>query len=137
MRQLKNNYLRMKKNKQLGICMDHSTAYLMEKCNDLVVSNKIVIEPISREEDDNLERHEENEFNKEHQQHQSAFYKKIGELIRNYDEVILFGPTDAKNELLNRLRKDHHFENVRIVIENTQMMTESQMQSYFKAFYKW
>lgn len=126
----------MKKNKQLGICMDHSTAYTMEIYNELVVSNKVILEPISREEDDNLERHEENEFNKEHHQHQLAYYKKIGDIIRNYDEVLIFGPTDAKNELLNLLRKDHHFENIKIEIQNTDMMTEPQMQTYFKAYFK-
>jgi hypothetical protein len=126
----------MKKNKQLGICMDHSTAYIMEMTNDMIVSTTVVLEPIAKEEEDNLERHEENEFNKEHQQHQLAYYKKIGDMIRNYQEVVLFGPTDAKSELLNLLRKDHHFENINIEIENTQKMTEPQMQNFFKEFFK-
>ena len=36
--------------------------------------------------------------NKE-QHEQSDYYKKLGETIKNYTEVLLFGPTDAKVEL--------------------------------------
>jgi stalled ribosome rescue protein Dom34 len=37
------------------------------------------------------------------QHEQSDYYKKIGEAIKNYQEVLLFGPTNAKTELLNLL----------------------------------
>jgi stalled ribosome rescue protein Dom34 len=46
--------------------------------------------------------------NKEQQIHE-AYYKEILAKILGYDHMLLFGPTNAKNELLNYLKIDLHF----------------------------
>ncbi len=53
--------------------------------------------------------------NKEQQQ-QSEYYKTLGETIKNYDDVLLFGPTNAKVELLNILKADISF-SIKLKIE--------------------
>ena len=69
--------------------------------------------------------------NKEqHQQHE--YYKKIGAVIRNYSNVILFGPTNAKVELLNVLKADHNFEKIEIEVEKTDKMTENQQHAFVR-----
>jgi hypothetical protein len=125
----------MKKDKQLGICMDHSNALLIELSNDTMVSQKIESESIQKVESDNIDSHEIE--GREHHQHQSAYYKKISDVILNYQEVLLFGPTDAKNELFNLIKEDHDFENIKIEIKNTDKMTEQQMYAFVIAFFEW
>lgn len=69
--------------------------------------------------------------NKE-QHEQSEYYKKLGETIISYDEVILFGPTDAKIELFNVLRADQRFAKIKIEIKQTDKMTENQEHAFVR-----
>jgi hypothetical protein len=57
-------------------------------------------------------------------------------VIKDYDEVILFGPTDAKNELLNLLKNDHHFEKIRFTVKTSDNMTENQRHAYVIEYFK-
>ena len=67
--------------------------------------------------------------NKE-RQWQTEYYKKLEEVIINYDEVILFGPTNAKVELLNILRANHLYREIKIYLEQTDKMTENQQHGF-------
>jgi hypothetical protein len=59
------------------------------------------------------------------QQHQQKeYYKKLADRIRHYREVFVFGPTHAKNELVNLLSGDHLFEGIKITVEPEDKMTE-------------
>lgn len=69
-----------------------------------IISSKFMIE----EKENSLDKGESQMHSKE-QHWQSEYYKKLGVAIRNYDDVILFGPTDAKAELYNKLKEDHLF----------------------------
>ena len=72
--------------------------------------------------------------NKE-QHEQSEYYKEIATVIRNYDDVILFGPTDAKVELVNILKADHHFVNIKIEVKETDKMTENQEHAFVSEYF--
>ena len=52
--------------------------------------------------------------------------------VKNYDEVILFGPTDAKVELFNILKADQHFDKIKIDIKQADKMTENQQHAFVK-----
>ncbi|MCX6320344.1 MAG: hypothetical protein NTX93_00850 [Bacteroidia bacterium] len=125
----------MKKNKHLGICMDHSNAFLMELANDTIVTNNIVSESAHPEKEFNLYKSEKLIHIKEQHQ-QSSYYKKLSDIIKNYQEVVLFGPTEAKSELLNLLKADHLFENIKIEIIDSDKMTENQMQAFVREYFK-
>jgi len=125
----------MKKNKQLGIWMDHSNAYLLELANDAIIENIIVSESLNENEEYSSEKHEKQIHTKEQHQ-QSDYYKRIVDSIKNFQEVVLFGPTDAKNELFNLLKADHLFDNIKIEIKNSDKMTESQMHSFVLGYFK-
>lgn len=125
----------MKNIKQLGIWMDHSNAYLMELTNDTIVANNIVSELADPEAEFNFYKGEKL-IHKKEQYLQLSYYKKLGETIKKYQEVVLFGPTDAKNELLNLLRNDHLFENIKIEVMNSDKMTDSQMQTFVREYFK-
>jgi stalled ribosome rescue protein Dom34 len=111
----------MKNSKQIGICMDHSIAFLLE-----ITNSKIIRTTISSEftHDDKVFGFHKNE-NQMHTKEKSLlldYYKKISAVILQFNEVILFGPTDAKTELLNILKVDHLFANIKIDIKNTDKM---------------
>ena len=89
----------MTKTKNLGIWMDHASAHVMEIA-DPMVTNIVECESTHEEKEKTLQKGESMMHNKEQQQ-QGEYYKSLGETIKNYDDVLLFGPTDAKVELLN------------------------------------
>jgi len=59
----------------------------------------------------------------------------LGAIIKNYREVLLFGPTDAKHELQNMLHKDHLFADIKITVEQADKMTENQQHAFVRAHY--
>lgn len=125
----------MKNIRQLGIWMDHSNAYLMELTNDSILTNRVVSEFSKQEAELNHYKGEKLIHKKEHHL-QLDYYKKIGDIIKMYQEVVLFGPTDAKNELLNMVKTDHLFNEIKIEVENSDKMTESQMHTFVRDYFK-
>jgi hypothetical protein len=120
--------------KQLGIWMDHSNAYLMEFTNDIIV-HRIVSELAKNDAEFNFYKGEKL-IHKKEQHLQLSYYKKIGDFIKKYQDVILFGPTDAKNELLNLIKTDHLFEDIKIEVRNSDKMTEEQMRTFVRNYFK-
>jgi len=125
----------MKNIKQLGIWMDHSNAYLLEIINDTIVTDRVVSELYDPEAEFNFYKGEKL-INKKERHMQLKYYKKLGEIIKKYQEVVLFGPTDAKSELLNLIKTDHLFEDIKIEVINSDKMTEGQMQTFVQEYFK-
>jgi len=124
----------MKTNKKLGIWMDHANAHLMEFTLDPITTKTItskftpaVREIIIRKGEDHLHRKE--------QQQQSDYYQQLGEVVKEYSDVILFGPTDAKAELYNALLADQQLKDVTIKMEQTDKMTENQQHAFVKNYF--
>ncbi len=114
--------------------MDHSRATLMNFTGDSLESRTIESGFTHQEKEESLGRSEKLMHNKE--QHQQAdYYKKVGEAIRQYDDVLLFGPTGAKVELFNLLKADHRFEKITIHLETTDTMTKNQQYAFVKAYF--
>ena len=114
--------------------MDHLNAHLTEISIDPVQTKTIVSEFTHQKKADSNDKSESLMHNKEqHQEHN--YYKKLGEIIRNYQDVVLFGPTDAKTELLNLLRKDHFFDKIIIEVKQTDRMTENQEHAFVRDYF--
>ena len=124
----------MKSLKRLGIWMDHSTANIMELSNDKVISVTLDSTPAFPEQIENLRMDERLMHNKVKNE-QSDFYEKLSYIINDYDEVLLFGPTDAKTELFNLLKDNRRFEKIKISVEPTDKITENQQHAFLKNFY--
>ena len=124
----------MKTENRLGIWMDHSTAHLMEFTIDPIETKTIESTFTHDVKAHSLGKGENLMHNKEQHQ-QASYYKKLGEVIKNYDEVVLFGPTDAKAELFNILRADHRFANIKMEIHQSDKMTESQQHTFVKEYF--
>jgi len=107
----------------------------MDLSNDTIIENIIVSEFTQKEKELSLEKNEKFMHNKE-QQLQSSYYKKLSDVIKKYQEVVLFGPTDAKNELLNLLKVDHLFANIKIEVKDTDKMSAIKMHDFVKEYFK-
>lgn len=120
--------------KKIGIWMDHSIAHLMEFTTKPFEINTIESKFTHADKEESLTKSESLMHNKE--QHKIAkYYYKLGEAIRNYDKVILFGPTDAKVELFNILKEDFRFEKIKIEIKETDKMSVNQQHDFVKKYF--
>jgi nitrogenase subunit NifH len=120
--------------KKLGIWMDHASAHIMEFTSNPIETKIITSEFTHEEKEYSLSKNENLMHNKE--QHQQAeYYKKIGETIKDYGEVILFGPTNAKSELLNVLNSNHLFSKVKIETKQTDKMTVNQQHAFVRDYF--
>jgi hypothetical protein len=125
----------MNKVKQLGIWMDHSKAILIELYDHKLFSKEIVIKQTPMETP-NVDTHEIKDHSKEQTHNQSVFFKEISDTIRNYRNVLLFGPTDAKNELFNLLKADHNFSDTTIELKTTDNMTTVEKQEFVVRYFR-
>jgi hypothetical protein len=122
------------KAKNLGIWMDHANAHLMEFTTDPITTD-IISNPFShREKEHSLSKSEESMHNKQ-QQSQHEYYKKLGDIIRNFQDVLLFGPTNAKVELLNLLRADHQFEKIKLETKDSDKMTQNEQHAFVREYF--
>jgi hypothetical protein len=124
----------MKTAKKIGIWMDHTIAYLIEFTSDAFETKTIESEFSKEDKAKALAKSESLMHNKENQE-LSSFYKKIAEIIQDYDEVLLFGPTNAKVELFDILRKDEKYGKIQFEIINTDKMTENQKTAFVKDYF--
>lgn len=120
--------------KRLGIWMDHSNAHLMEYTSDSIETKTLESKFTHQEKEETIIKSEKTMHNKEQHEH-AEYYKKLGETIKDYDEVILFGPTSAKMELYNILKEDHRFAKIKIETKQTDKMTENQLHSFVKDYF--
>ncbi|MDM8161156.1 hypothetical protein QUH73_15125 [Labilibaculum sp. K2S] len=119
--------------KKLGVWMDHTIAHIIEIKENTIASS--TVESLSSQgEKQNFGKDESLKHNTEQDQ-LSEFYKRLSTVIRDYSEVILFGPTDAKTELYNLLKEDSQFNNITIDIETTDKLTENQMHAFVKEYF--
>jgi len=120
--------------KNLGIWMDHSSAHIMELTINPIETTIVESKFTHQKKEESLSKGEKVMHNKEQHQ-QTAYYKTLGETIKNYEDVLLFGPTDAKTELLNVLRSDNNFAKIKIEIKQSDKMTENQEHAFVRNYF--
>lgn len=124
----------MKKEKNLGIWMDHSSANLIDlnaKKESQTIDSKFNFDT----KEEALSKSESLMHNKR-QQMNDAYYKEIANAILNYSNVLLFGPTNAKTELYNVLKKDLHFKDVKIDVASADKMTGHEKSAFVKKHFE-
>ncbi len=123
------NTLTMTTEKKFGIWMDHSNAHLIEfeKESSLI---RTINTNLTHEGLESTLGNSENVMHNKQQHHQASFYKKLADEIIHFDEVLLFGPTDAKSELFNILKADAKFNKIKIDVKPADKMTENQQQAF-------
>jgi hypothetical protein len=125
----------MNNKRKLGIFLDHAKANIIELENESGESRTIELDFSHAEKEHSLSKSEHLMHNKEYHK-QTKFFKKLEEVIRNYDEVLLFGPTDAKVELYNLLKEDHLFAKIKIEYENSDKLTDNQQHAFIRDYFQ-
>lgn len=134
------------KKKIIGVWLDHSEARFInpldlkskpEVIHSLLNSHKHIPGEESdgmrlgnfRSANDESHKHfrEQNELN--------GYYKKIAVALSPFDDILIFGPTTAKQELQNHLISDKSFVNKKITVEAADYITENQMAERVRNFY--
>ena len=124
----------MKTTKKLGIWMDYSTANLIEYNLDSY-EIKSIDSGVSFEEINEVLNNNKCLINNKENQQLSKYFKRIAEQLKEYNELVLFGSTDAKVELNSILKEEESFQKIKIEIKNTAKMTDNQKKSFVKSYF--
>ena len=115
----------MKTEKKIGVYLDHAQAHFINFQHESENIDAINSDFDHFEKEKSLSKSESGMHNKE-QQDLSAFFKMIAKVIINHDDVLLFGPTDAKVELFNYLQSEHKYDKIKMEVKNSDKLTENQ-----------
>jgi stalled ribosome rescue protein Dom34 len=118
----------------LGIWMDHSNAHLMEFTTDPITTT-IISSRFAHQEREHSIGKSENGMHQKEQHEQKDYYRKIGEAIKDYQHIVLFGPTEAKMELFNILQADRHFAKIKIETRDADKMTQNEQHAFVKKYF--
>ncbi len=124
----------MKILKRIGICLTHQSAHLMELSSNPMETKTIESTFTYETKIESLKKSEKSMHDKE-EYGKKVFYKKLGVIIRHFDEVLLFGATKAKNELYNLLSNDSNFDKIEIDVLNSDKMTNKEQHSYVRRYF--
>lgn len=124
----------MNNKKKIGVYLDHMLARLIE-LNGSAPAIRVIESEFTPDEREFTKAKSENVMhNKEHHQ-QEQYYHKIGECVKGFDEVLLFGPTKAKKELQNILLADKAFNGIQIHLKDSDKMTEKNQEHFVADFF--
>ncbi len=117
--------------KKLGIWMCHSSVHLVEyNCQLREEVNNMPTATAVHTETANAK------FIDDTFQIQTESFNKLGIAIEKYEQVLLFGPVDAKLELINFLKSDSRFDKIKIEVIQTNIMNEDQQHSFVERYFK-
>lgn len=119
----------------MGIYMDHSRAILMELSGNIVGENQIKSEYSTEGKGSHLKKLENSEHDIDLRLH-SNYFKEIGQSIKDFQNILLFGPTDVQTELLNHLNDEKLTKNINFEVRKTELMAGAQMRSYMRAYFQ-
>jgi len=117
--------------KLVGVYLDHAAARLIEPAHGSV-NSRVIISPFDHDEMEfALSKSEHVMHNKEHKE-QLEYYREIGAGIKDYDKILLFGPTKAKNELYNLLTDDPAFAGKVISVKQTDKIQVDEQENFVR-----
>lgn len=124
----------MKKLSKLGIYMDHSSAELMNFKDNIITSEVVNLNFTHKQKENSLSRSEHIMHNKQ-QREQSIYYHELADVIKKNDDVVIFGPTEAKIELFNIVKMDQSFSKIKIELVNSDKLTDTQRHTFVKNYF--
>ena len=125
----------MKATRKVGIWLDHTTARIIEYNTEELKATTIKSDLQGLDNQDSLQ-HSESLLHHKENQKLKAFYKAIIAIVENYDEILLFGPTTAKTELFNLIRKEHKYDHLKIETKSAEKMTPTEEHAFVVNHFK-
>lgn len=124
----------METQKKIAVYMDHFSANLIEYSKSAKNIKTITSEFNHFEKEKILQKGESHLHNKE-QDLQIKFYSEIKNELFDYFQIILFGPTTAKNELQTILSNSNRFTDIEIVIKITDKLTPNEQLAFVNNYF--
>lgn len=121
--------------KKLGIYMDHSTAKLIPFPINIDLDQTIQCSFTHQAKEEAMQKGESAMHSKE-QGEQNDYYREIAAIIQDYDEVLLFGPTDAKTELYHTFQRHNSFANIKVEIRQADKLTKNQQHALLRHYFE-
>jgi stalled ribosome rescue protein Dom34 len=118
----------------LGVYMDHSAARLLEPLANSFIAKEVKSGLTHAEREYALSKSEHLMHEKERGEY-AKYYNEIAEHIRHFDEVLLFGPTTAKDELYNMLRDDAAYAAIKITVKSSDKLPENQQEAFVRDYF--
>ena len=115
--------------------MDHSTAKLIPFPINIDLDQTIESSFTHQAKGEAMQRGESAMHTKE-QGEQNDYYRTLAAIIRDYDEVFLFGPTDAKTELYHTFEHNNIFADIKVEIRQADKMTENQQHALVRQYFE-
>jgi hypothetical protein len=126
----------MKQNKQklhAGVWLDNSSAIIItndaEEDSDYVIQDKI-------NSGKNHGGGSEHSIHNSEQSDAIKYFKSVSALLLKYDEIFIFGPGKAQEQLQNHLSVDSQFKSKKITIDSAAHLTDPQMIAKVRDFFK-
>ncbi len=128
----KNNTISIER--RLAVWLDHVSAHFIEYPLDQTITRTISSDFTNTEKKETLEK-SEHSMNNTKQHDQLAYFKELAKVIVEYNTVLLFGPTNAKSELLNFLKSDHRFDKIKIKALSSDKMNEHEQREFVRDYF--
>lgn len=125
-----------------GIWVDHAHAYLIKanKMADMEIDEMLSdVEPHHHggiEGGERLSMTDQKSHDDRRKNQMKAFSKELIKRIKNADEIVIFGPGTAKNELKNVMEKEKSIVDKIKGLETTDKLSEAEMKDFVKTFFK-
>ena len=83
-------------------------------------------------------RYSDNESKKNHKETEQLhqYYKNLEKILSNYDDILIAGPTHAKDEFFNLLLTDKSFDGKRLGIESADKLTDNQLIALVEKYFE-
>lgn len=122
----------MTKQRMAAIWLDHQQAHVYEYMNNVQLQEKLVVKLSDANHGGGASEHVLH--NKENH-HLKEYYHKLATMIRNYEEVLLFGPKGAKEELVNSIKDQHLFSEIKISTKDSDRLSDPQEKAFVNDYF--
>jgi stalled ribosome rescue protein Dom34 len=129
---------------KIGIWMDHYIAHciIAEKGIVATIKNQHESHPRYEGEGSNETQVARLRFgNNEYQTNQierndlKSYFESVADFVKDYQHILVFGPTTAKKEFFNVVMDDSRFDGKTLHLENSDKLTDNQMVAFVREFY--
>jgi hypothetical protein len=136
--------------KQIGLWIDHNKAMVIgyEDGNaTLLETVESPVEAIKRQEGEGNDStrftsNNNHTSNNEHRKHNISqnelkeYFKILEAKLQPFEDILIFGPGTAKEQIRNRLREIKSFDNKWLSVQKSDKLTENQLLAFVRDFYK-
>jgi hypothetical protein len=120
--------------KKLGIYIDQSSANLIELTVDILEKKHVQNKPEHSNEEIAQEA-DENHIEFKESYLQNYYFKKLSECMLYYNEVLLFGKSNAITKLFDMISYDNRFYKIKIALKQTDEMNRNQQNDFVSDYF--